>query len=376
MSDRVGTEPAAGGVEAERSRRPGPEAQGAAARGPGERRQLVRYVFFKLDPAWRRLSAERQVEQKVELADTIRGFQARSLLRSYSLMGTRGDVDFMLWQATEDLETLQALETAIFSTRMGAYLTTPYSYLAMTKRSIYEFPDDPEHDGRITVRPQDSKYLFLYPFVKTRAWYKLPLAERQEMMNEHVRLGRKYPGIRINTAYSFGLDDQEFMVAFEGDDPGEFLDLVMELRESDASAYTLRDTPIFTCIQMSLWDVLDSLGGASVAEQARAAERDAEGFLVAARVEEVPPGASKRVYNGADAIALFNVGGKFYAVSDRCTHGRASLSEGSVQGCELKCPWHGGVFDIETGEPLDGPVRVPIKTYRVKVEDGRVLVGE
>lgn len=342
-----------------------------------EKRQLVRYLFFKLDPLWRRQSPEKQVDQKVELAEAIRGFQARCLLRSYSTMGTRGDVDFMLWQAAEELETLQALETAVFSTRLGGYLTTPYSYVAMTKRSIYDFPDDPEAGKVITMSPQDSRYLFLYPFVKTRGWYKLSHEERQEMMNEHVRVGRKYPGIRINTAYSFGLDDQEFMVGFEGDDPGDFLDLVMDLRPSDASAYTERDTPIFTCIQMSLWDVLDSLGGASVAELVGAQERDAEGFAVVARQEDVPPGAARRVYNGADAIALFNVGGTYYAVSDRCTHGRASLSEGSVaaDGCTLNCPWHGGQFDIESGEPKGGPVRVPLKTYRVKLEDGRVLVG-
>jgi chlorite dismutase len=345
--------------------------------GKEEKRQLVRYLFFKLDPAWRRLNLDKQIDQKIELGDTIRGFQAKSLLRSYSLMGTRGEVDFMLWQATEDLETLQALETSIFSTRLGAYFSTPYSYLAMTKRSIYDFPDDPEHDDRIAVRPQDSRYLFLYPFTKTRPWYKLSHEQRQEMMSEHVRVGRKYPDIRINTAYSFGLDDQEFMVGFEGDDPGAFLDLVMELRESDASAYTLEDTPIFTCIQMSLWDVLDSLGGASVSEQARAAERDADGFVLAASVAELPPGASKRVYNGADAIAMFNVDGTFYAVSDRCTHGRASLSEGSVDAkeCVLNCPWHGGKFDIKNGEPAGGPVRAAIKTYRVKVEGENVLVG-
>jgi chlorite dismutase/nitrite reductase/ring-hydroxylating ferredoxin subunit len=342
-----------------------------------EKRQFVRYLFLKLDPLWRRLSVAKQIDQKVELADTIRGFQARCLLRSYSTMGTRGDADFMLWQAAEELETLQALETAIFSTRLGAYLTTPYSYLAMTKRSIYDFPDDPGHAERITVRPQDSKYLFLYPFVKTRPWYRLPHAERQEMMGEHVRLGRKYPDIRINTAYSFGLDDQEFMVGFEGDDPGDFLDLVMELRESDASAYTLQDTPIFTCIQMSLWDALDSLGGASVSELARAAERDSQGFVAVAALDELPAGASKRVYNGADAIALFNVAGTYYAVSDRCSHGRASLSEGSVDadGCTLNCPWHGGKFDIRTGEPAGGPVRAGIRKYRVKVEGDRILVG-
>ncbi len=343
-----------------------------------EKGQLVRYLFFKLDPLWRRLSAERQVEQKVEFAETLRGFQGRSLLRSYSLMGTRGDVDLMLWQATEAMETLQALETSIFSTRMGAYLTTPYSYLAMTKRSIYEFPDEPEEGDRVRVTPQDSKYLFLYPFVKTRAWYKLSFEQRQEMMNEHVRVGRKYPDIRINTSYSFGLDDQEFMVAFEGDDPGEFLELVMELRESEASAYTLQDTPIFTCIQMSIWDALDSLGGASVAEMARSAERDAQGFTVVARLSELPPGTSKRVYSGADAIALFNVGGEVHAVSDRCTHGRASLSEGSVAAdrCTLNCPWHGGQFDLRTGEPTGGPVKVPIRVYPVKVEGDRILVGQ
>ena len=341
-----------------------------------ENRQLVRYLFFKLDPLWRRQSREKQIEQKVEFGDAVRGFQARLLMRTYSLMGTRGDVDFMLWLAAEELEALQALETAIYSTRLGAYLATPYSYLAMTKRSVYEFPDLADED-RVLVRPQDSRYLFLYPFVKTRSWYKLPHEQRQAMMNEHVRVGRDYPNIRINTAYSFGLDDQEFMVAFEGDDPGEFLDLVMDLRESDASAYTEQDTPIFTCIQMSLWDVLDSLGGASVSEQISGQERDAEGFTVVAELSDVPPGAAKRVYNGADAIALFNVDGTFYAVSDRCTHGRASLSEGSVDGggCILQCPWHGGQYDLATGEPAGGPVRVGIKTYRVKVEGGRIFVG-
>src|SRR5207245_129015 len=92
-----------------------------------------------------------------------------------------------------------------------------------------------------------------------RAWYALSKPERQTMMDEHVRVGRKYPSIRLNTTYSYGLDDQEFIVAFEGDNPGDFLDLVMELRESQASGYTLRDTPTFTCVQMSLWDMLYTL---------------------------------------------------------------------------------------------------------------------
>src|SRR6266700_4045470 len=138
----------------------------------------------------------------------------------------------------------------------------------MTRRSIYEFPAaaDQAHEQRLVIRPSAAKYLFVYPFIKTRGWYALPKAERQRMMDEHVSIGRKYPAIRLNTTYSYGLDDQEFIVAFEGDNPAEFLDLVMELRESEASSYTLRDTPTFTCVQMSLWDMLDTLGGAGSAQ--------------------------------------------------------------------------------------------------------------
>src|SRR5256885_4089992 len=87
----------------------------------------------------------------------------------------------------------------------------------MTRRSIYEFPEDPSQPSRLVIRPSEARYLFVYPFIKTRAWYMLPKAERQTMMDEHVRVGRKYPSIRLNTTYSYGLDDQEFIVAFEGD---------------------------------------------------------------------------------------------------------------------------------------------------------------
>ena len=66
-------------------------------------------------------------------------------------------------------------------------------------------------------------------------------------MSEHITIGHRYHEIQINTTYSYGLDDQEFVVAFEGNDPGEFLALVRELRDSESSSYTERDTPMFTC---------------------------------------------------------------------------------------------------------------------------------
>ena len=89
-------------------------------------------------------------------------------------------------------------------------------------------------------------------------------------MADHIRVGRTYPEITINTAYSFGIDDQEFVVSFEADDPGMFLDLVQELRGTESSSYTLRDTPIFTCVAMSVGRALDALDGAATSRVAPA----------------------------------------------------------------------------------------------------------
>lgn len=343
-----------------------------------ESRQCARFLLLKLDPAWRRLSPATQLAHKREFGTAIRRFHARLLLRSYSLSGTRGDSDLMLWMVADQLETFQSLQTVLFSTGLGSYLSIAYSYLGMTRRSIYAFPDLPAAESHIELRPQDTRFLFLYPFVKTREWYALPLERRQQMMDEHVRIGRKYPAIRLNTVYSFGLDDQEFVLAFEGDDPADFLDLVMELRESEASRYTFRDTPTFTCIQMSIWEALDTLGATTAsASEAEPVSPRPDGLIDVGAVTELAGGAGKRVYLGSDAVALFSVDGKIFAISDRCTHGRASLSEGRVdpETCVLECPWHGGRFDLASGRAVSEPARVPLRTYTVKVEDGRILVG-
>src|SRR5207245_233649 len=161
-------------------------------------------------------------------------------------------------------------------TDLGAYLTLPYSYLAMTRRSIYEFPEDPGQPSRLVIRPSEARYLFVYPFIKTRAWYILPKAERQTMMDEHVRIGRQYPPTR------------------------------------------------------------------------------ADGYAPVATLADLPPGASRRVYVGSEAVALFNIKGAVHAIANRCSHARASLSEGTIDAarCTVTCPWHEGVFSLETGQAL------------------------
>lgn len=225
-------------------------------------RQFVKYTMFKVDPQWRRLPQEDRESSKVEFTAAVDEFAQQININGYSLQGTRGDVDFMLWKVSPNLELLERLATQLNRTVLGKYLAIPHSYLAMTRRSPYvdKHVHPRQEAAGECLQPIGRRYLFLYPFVKTHDWYQLPKEERQRMMNEHFQVGHKYPSVKISTSYSFGLDDQEFVLGFETDSPSDFLELVMDLRESTARPYTLRDTPIFTCIHKPLNECLDSLG--------------------------------------------------------------------------------------------------------------------
>jgi chlorite dismutase len=221
-------------------------------------RVFVKYSFFKLDPAWRRLPASEREQHKREFLAACEDFSDGHYLAAYSLVGTRGDCDLMLQTQAENLERLHEFGVVLNQSGLAAWTTMPYSYLAMMKRSEYS------DDSNLKLRAHDNRYLFVYPFIKTRAWYALPGPERGRIMAEHIKVGREYPSIDINTSYSFGLDDQEFVIAFNGDDPSEFLDLVQRLRATESSMYTLRDTPTFTCLAVSVEKALAALDGAAV----------------------------------------------------------------------------------------------------------------
>jgi chlorite dismutase len=231
--------------------------------GEDSRRQYVNFAYYKVDPAWRRLPAEERKRGKCQFIDVVKTFEADMLVIPYSLVGMRGDCDFLLWRIGYDLLQFQEMSAQLLATDLGKYLTTPYSLLSMTKRSVYvdKHVHDDQEGRRLRLTPGKFRYLFVYPFVKNKAWYRLTQHARQGMMNEHIEIGHKYPTVRLNTTYSFGLDDQEFVVAFESDKPEHFVDLVMELRHSEATGYTQRDTPIFTCVRRELPEVLDLLGG-------------------------------------------------------------------------------------------------------------------
>ena len=228
---------------------------------PGKR-QIVKFTFFKTAPEWRRLDGHTRDQHIAEFAEIVEAWGERNLIRTYSTVGTRGDTDFMIWQVSYDLAEIQQMAGELLGSRMGGYLSTPYSYLSMTKHSAYvEKYAGPGQDRatRLSLAPGSHKYLFVYPLTKMREWYGLPADERQSIMNQHIAIGATYPSVKINTTYSFGLDDQEFVLAFETDEPGDFLDLVQDLRSSVSSAYTLSDVPIFTCVTAPAAGMLQAL---------------------------------------------------------------------------------------------------------------------
>jgi chlorite dismutase len=224
-------------------------------------RQFVSFTFYRARPEWRMLDEEVKEQARGEFINAFEGFQRELLVHTYSLVGLRTNAEFMIWRIGYELDPLQEMTTRLNRTGLGKYLEATQSFLSMTKRSMYIDKDNPEHvEDRLHIIPGKSKYLFVYPFVKTREWYTRPPEQRQEMMDEHIRIGSKYRSVKLHTTYSFGLDDQEFVVAFETDEPSDFLDLVQELRETKASSFTLRDTPMFTCRQRTLAECLEAIG--------------------------------------------------------------------------------------------------------------------
>jgi chlorite dismutase len=226
-------------------------------------RTFAKFTFFKLDPAWQRRDPEARAEDKREFLAACDDYALDRSLRAYSTVGTRGDADLMLLSQSPVLADIHTFHVVLAQSGLAQWMSIPHSYLAMTKPSPYS-----DSQARPEICTSERKYCIVYPLDKKREWYQLALEERKRIMSEHIAIGRTYPDITINTAYSFGIDDQEFVVSFETDEPHRFLDLVQELRASESSAYTLRDTPIFTCVSMSVARALDALDGTAASAHA------------------------------------------------------------------------------------------------------------
>ena len=222
--------------------------------------QYVGYRFFRIDPAWRRLPIDERLAGKDAFADVIDEYAGRMEgLRAYVTTGVRPEADFFLWSITQRYDDLLELGAALNGTPLAGWLTTPHSYLGTTKPSVYT---DKKRVRQGRVAPRNAPYLVVYPFVKRRPWYFLSFEERAAAMRQHAEIGGKFVTVTNHTTYSFGIDDQEFIPAFEAEEPADFMHLMMTLRETEASRWTEQDTPIFVGKLVDVRTALDALDGA------------------------------------------------------------------------------------------------------------------
>jgi chlorite dismutase len=216
----------------------------------------LNFSFYKVDSKWRWLNDIGKDEAAKEFSSLIDVANTKMKVRTYSTVGLRKESDFMLWSISDSIEKIQLLTTKVYTTVLGKYIDASEVYLSAARPSIYSNKTTPAYmEDELPL-----KYNIVYPFIKSREWYLLPYEKRSEMMKEHINVGRKFPLIRLNTSYSFGIGDQDFMLAFETDNLMDFQELIIKLRETQVSRYIVRDTPMIVCVHKKIFDIIKSLG--------------------------------------------------------------------------------------------------------------------
>lgn len=219
---------------------------------------FVQFLAFRLDPAWRRLPDEEKTRGRKEFAQEVNRTVPGLQTFVYSGLGLKAGVDLLLWRKAPSVDLFQESASRLLSTGLGRYLEISISLLGLIRLSVYV--RRPTGQEQAIFSEERGKYLVVYPFSKTAEWYLLKPEERQEMMNEHIRVGHRYPAVRQVLAYSYGLDDQEFIVVYEMEELDIFEALVRDLRSTRVRRYTLRDTPIISAIHRPLEETLELLG--------------------------------------------------------------------------------------------------------------------
>ena len=213
------------------------------------------FSFFKVDPKWRWMAdlAKEESAKEVEIVIKNSGI----MFRSYSNLGLRDDADFLFWFAAKTVDEIQAVIEKLYKTVFGKYIIPSITYLSCTRPSIYA--KDAKTHGFVTGN-EPKKHVIVYPFTKTREWYLLPKEKRQQIMDEHIEVSKRYPQVVLNTTYSFGIHDEDFLLAFEVDDIRDFQDLIMDLRETQVSTYVKNDIPMIVCVKKDIIPLITSMG--------------------------------------------------------------------------------------------------------------------
>lgn len=218
---------------------------------------LVHSLALGLDPAWRRLDHDERCRTAEDFCAAVNS-RTEVTTFTYSTIGLKPGVDVLLWSLAPTLEALEEKNAATLRSGMGAWMTVQHSFLGVIRPSQYVKRPTPQEQSLFSG--QRSAYLVVYPFTKSTDWYLLGKEARQGVMNEHMRVGHGYPQVRQLLANSFGLDDQDFVVAYETDDLPGFSNLVRDLRGTDSRRSTVRDTPILVGVHRPLAEITRLLG--------------------------------------------------------------------------------------------------------------------
>lgn len=214
------------------------------------------FIFFDLKNYAISFSGKKSAAARNEFLKVINK-NKKIRVWTYTTLGFKPDTRFMLWVEGVSPEIIQDFISELLHTGIGKNLKITLTLFGMVGESNYvKRPTGQEQAIGETKR---RKYLIIYPFTKTAQWYLLPEEKRKKLMGEHIRVGHAHLNVRQLLLYSFGIDDQEFIVSYEVDDLADFQKLVYQMRATEVRKYTLRDTPIFTCIYNSPEKVLKVL---------------------------------------------------------------------------------------------------------------------
>jgi chlorite dismutase len=219
--------------------------------------RFVHALALGLDPAWRRLGREERCHSAEDFARALITPSGVATY-TYSTIGLEPGVDVLLWSLGPSLEAIEEKAAAALRCGLGSWMAVRQSFLGVIRSSQYT--KRPTAQEQSLFSGERSKYLVVYPFTKSTEWYLLSQDERQKVMNEHMKVGHAYKQVRQLLAYSFGLDDMDFLVAYETDDLEAFGELVRELRGTESRRSTVRDTPIITAIHRPVEEITRLLG--------------------------------------------------------------------------------------------------------------------
>jgi chlorite dismutase len=219
--------------------------------------RFVHALALGLDAGWRRLPLEERCQTADEMVAAIR-IESEVTTHCYSMVGLQPGADLLLWSLGPTLDALEQRSAIVLRSGMGKWMEVKQSFLGVIQPSLYVKKPTPQEQSLFSG--ERSRYLVVYPFTKSTEWYLLGREERQRIMNEHMRVGHGFPEVRQLLANSFGLDDMDFLVAYETDDLPKFSELVRALRGTESRRSTVRDTPILTGIHRPIEEITELLG--------------------------------------------------------------------------------------------------------------------